>query len=198
LYFFIKIDIKYIYTIFYLYNKKDMLCLNIENLSYIFLGWISFIIIGLIVLLTHQEDKSNLSFYKFGPSDKLIIMGIMINTPIKYIMIVLFSSINSAIRSLSHNFVSSWIINNIQDEKAEKYKFKKRIAYQVSIINIIYTWVDWLLYMNILLSQIDMLLYEICSDIIVSIICTRYYLNKKKKSEDNINNYDDDILLNEV
>jgi hypothetical protein len=92
-------------------------------------------------------------------------------------MIVLFCTINSAIRSLSHNFVNSWIINNIQDDKADKSKLNKRVAYQVSIINIIYTWVDWLLYMNILLSQIDMLMYEICSDIIVSIICNRYYLN---------------------
>ncbi len=185
-----------------------MLCLNIEKISYIFLGWISFIIISLTILLTHQIDESNLTFYRFGPSDKLIIMGITINTSIKYIMVVIFSTINSTMRSLSHNFVSSWIINNIQDEKADKYKFKKRIAYQVSIINIIYTWVDWLLYMNILLSQIDMLLYEICSDILVSIICTRYYLNKKNKDKKNKDDeyneynedkdYDDDILLNKV
>ncbi len=37
--------------------------------------------------------------------------------------------------------------------------------------------------MNILLSQIDMLMYEICSDIIVSIICNRYYLNKKNQKD---------------
>jgi hypothetical protein len=37
-----------------------------------------------------------------------------------------------------------------------------------------------------------MLLYEICSDIIVSIICNRYYLNKKKPEECN----DNKILLN--
>ena len=186
-----------------------MISLNIEKIPYIFLGWISFIIIGLIVLLTQQKDKSNLYFYRFGPSDKLIIMGIMINTPIKYIIIVLFSLINSAIRSLSQIFVSSWIITNIQDEKADKYKFKNRLAYQVSIINITYSWVDWLLYMNILLSQIDMLLYEIFSHIIVSIICTRYYLNRKNKIKDNKDDKDDDkdkdddnksneILLNEV
>lgn len=170
-----------------------MISFNIQNISYLFLGWVTFIIISLIILLTHQKDKTNLSFYKLGPSDNLIILGIIINTPLKYIMIVIFSTLNSAIRSLSHNFVNSWIINNIQDDKADKSKLNKRVAYQVSIINIIYTWVDWLLYMNILLSQIDMLLYEIFSDIIVSVICNRYYLNKKKTDLDD----DKQILLND-
>jgi hypothetical protein len=170
-----------------------MISFNIQNISYLFLGWIILIITSLTILLTHQKDKTNLSFYKLGPSNNLIILGIIINTPLKYIMIVIFSTLNSAIRSLSHNFVNSWIINNIQDDKADKSKLNKRVAYQVSIINIIYTWLDWLLYMNILLSQIDMLLYEICSDIIVSVICNRYYLNKKNKEDDN----DSRILLND-
>ena len=169
-----------------------MLSFNIQYISYLFLGWVAFIIITLTVILNNQKDKTNMSFYKFGPSDNLIILGIIINTPLKYGMIVIFSTLNSAFRSLSHNFVNSWIINNIQDDKADKNKINKRVAYQVSIINIIYTWVDWLLYMNILLSQIDMLLYEICSDIIVSIICNRNYLNKKKTDTD-----DRQILLND-
>ena len=162
--------------------------INAEKISYIFLGWIIFIIIALSILLTHQKDDENLSFYKFGPSNKLVIMGIMINTPLKYIMVVIYSCVNSAFRSLSHNFLSSWIINNIQDDKADKRKLNKRVAYQVSIINIVYTWIDWLLYMNILLSQIDMLIYEICSDVIVSIICNRYYLNRTDKNYNNNNN----------
>jgi hypothetical protein len=182
---------------------------NIEKVSYLFLGWISFIIITLTILLTHQIDDSKMFFYKFGPSDNLIIMGISINTPIKYFMVVIFSFVNSAFRSLSHNFLTSWIINNIQDDKSDKSKLNKRVAYQVSIINIVYTWVDWLLYMNILLSQIDMLIYEIIADIIVSTICNRYYLNKKNNKINHdmndmndmndinkIDNSDDSILLN--
>ncbi len=172
---------------------------NVEKVSYLFLGWISFIIISLTILLTHQKDDSNMSFYKFGPSDKLIIMGISINTPLKYIMIVIFSFVNSAFRSLSHNFLTSWTINNIQDDKSDKTKLNKRVAYQVSIINIVYTWLDWLLYMNILLSQIDMLLYEIIADIIVSTICNKYYLNKKNNiiiNDNNDNTNDNTILLN--
>ena len=177
-----------------------MLKINTERISYIFLGWIIFIVISLLILLTNQKDDSNLSFYRFGPSNKLIIMGIMINTPIKYIMLIIFSCVNSGFRSLSHNFISSWIINNIQDDKADKRKLNKRVAYQISIINIVYTWIDWLLYMNILLSQIDMLIFEICSDIIVSIICNRYYLNKNDKNDkndnsDKIDNSGDSILL---
>jgi hypothetical protein len=156
-----------------------------KNISYIFIIWIFIIIIILTLLLTHEKDKSKLKFYKFGPSDELIIMGIIINTPFKYFLIVMLSFINSSIRAVSHNYINPWIINKVQNDITDKNKLNKKIVYQISIINTIYTWIDWLLYMNILLAQIDMFIYEIISDIIVSTLFNRYYMRYKSLKSDN-------------
>jgi len=44
----------------------------------------------------------------------------------------------------------------------------------------IYNWFDFFMYMNILLSQIDMLLVEVFSDLIVNYFLTKYYLSLKQ------------------
>ena len=61
-------------------------------------------------------------------------------------------------------------------------------AYESAFIITIYTWFDWFLYYNILVSQIDLLLVEITMDLIMAGIITNYYVNHeiiviKPKSE---------------
>ena len=146
-----------------------------------FIIWISFIFCSLfVIILFNNENTTNSSFYNTGPSNKLIIIGIVINTKSKYSCLVLFCSVNSCFRTLSHNFLSPWLINNVQDNKARKDYLNNITVYSASIINVIYTWVDWLLYMNILLSQIDLFFCEVLSDIIVTCICNNYYLQQKQ------------------
>lgn len=156
----------------------------------LFIFWLLLIFCSLfVVILFNNENTTYSSFYNTGPSNDLIILGIIINTKSKYTCLVLFCSINSCFRTLSHNFLSSWLINNVQDNKARKEHLNKITVYSVSIINVIYTWVDWLLYMNILLSQIDLFFCEVLSDIIVTCVCNNYYLQQKHyisiDSEDN-------------
>ena len=55
--------------------------------------------------------------------------------------------------------------------------------YQIVMCNTIYTWFDWFIYINILLSQIDMVFVEITTDIVVTICITRYYLASVPKTE---------------
>lgn len=146
-----------------------------------FILWLLFIFCALLlVLLFNKENTTYSSFYNTGPSNNLIILGIVIDTKLKYSCLVLFCSVNSCFRTLSHNFLASWLINNVQDNKANKETLNRSIVYSASIINVIYTWVDWLLYMNILLSQIDLFFCEVLSDIIVTCVCNNYYLQQKQ------------------
>ena len=146
-----------------------------------FIIWISFIFSSLfLIVLFNNGNTTNSSFYNTGPSNKLIIIGIVINTKTKYSCLVLFCSVNSCFRTLSHNFLTPWLINNVQDNKARKEYLNNITVYSASIINVVYTWVDWLLYMNILLSQIDLFFCEVLSDIIVTCICNNYYLQQKQ------------------
>jgi len=121
-------------------------------------------------------NNTNISI---GPNDDFFIFGICINNFQKYGLVVSFCFINSAIRAINGNVLHSWIINEIQDVK-NKSIINHNKAYTLSYISVIYNWFDFFMYMNILLSQIDMLLVEVFSDLIVNYFLTKYYLSLKQ------------------
>lgn len=51
--------------------------------------------------------------------------------------------------------------------------------YEISITNTIYSWFDWLIYIHMLLAQIDMFLIEVFTDILAICIVTRWYIKNK-------------------
>ena len=122
-----------------------------------------------------NETSSN--YYRFGPHNNLIIIGIQINTPGKYFTVMLYCFINSLIRNIIHNILSPWLINNVQDVNIVKPKHIKWFAYEATYVVTIYNWIDWYIYMNLLLVQIDMFLTEMFADVFMSGLTTYYYLN---------------------
>jgi hypothetical protein len=153
------------------------------------LFWMVFITISLSIIKLKRDgnetiengdgnqDKEDL-FYKVGPNVNLIIMGIKIDTYGKYFIVVSYCFVNSMSRTLCNNVLHSWLINQVQDESKDKKMIPKSFAYEVTITTTIYFWFDWFIYMNILLSQIDMILIEIMADLVMSLMTTTYYLHK--------------------
>lgn len=145
--------------------------------SRIIILWISIVLTSICSLLPYASEDQK-SFYKFGPNDKLVILGLKINVYWKYSLVVLYCFVNSLIRTLYHSILQAWLINYIQDETKLKSGSIKNLAYEVTCMSTIYNWFDWFIYMNILLSQIDMVFVEISADLIMALITTNYYLNK--------------------
>lgn len=125
---------------------------------------------------------NNLNF-KYGPHKNLYILGICIDTYKKYFIAASFCFINSGIRVLQKNILHPWIINTVQNNNHTEIEFYK--SYEISLIYSVYEWFDFFMYMNILLSQIDMFLIEVLADTIVTIITTMYYI-KNKELKNNI------------
>lgn len=119
----------------------------------------------------------NYSFLKFGPNDHLIIFDIHINTMPKYYGIICISIVNSILRTLNTNILNSWIVNNVQDHT---YNLKHSYAYEISITHSLYVWIDFFMYMNIILNQIDLFMIELLSELVSTVIITRYYLEAPK------------------
>lgn len=69
--------------------------------------------------------------------------------------------------------------NVIQDTTINKDKSIHMFAYEVTYVISIYSLVDWYLYLNFLLSRVDIFLVEISVDLKMAGILTHYYLNKK-------------------
>ena len=81
---------------------------------------------------------------------------------------------------MNHNILQPWIINVIQD-KTNPTHITYSQSYELSFVYTIYNWFDFFLYMNILLSQIDMLLVEVFADLIVTFFLTTDYVRSKPK-----------------
>lgn len=144
--------------------------------SKLFICWLSIIYILLSVLL-HNASHEQKTFYRFGPHSDLKILGICIDTDLKYSCLIAYSFINSIFRATLHNYLTPWMINNVQDEQISKKHLNYYNVFEITTISVIYTWTDWLIYMNILLTQIDMMIIEVSGDLIMSYITTYYYLN---------------------
>jgi len=140
------------------------------------------IFLWIMLISSFIVSKSReISIFRFGPNQDLIILDVCIDTGYKYTIVVVFCFTNSVIRALNHNILQSWIINTIQD-KQNKKRINPLQAYEVSITSVIYNWFDFFMYMNILMSQIDMLLIEISADIIMTTLLTGYYIKVNKKN----------------
>lgn len=141
-----------------------------------------FIIISLLTYIIYKNSSNiNTNIFSLGPNSELYILGICIDTYIKYGTVICFCFINSGIRAMNMNVLHSWIINEIQDTKNNNIIETKK-AYTLSSISVIYNWFDFFMYMNILLSQIDMLLIEIFADLIMTFFLTTYYLRLKQNN----------------
>ena len=137
--------------------------------------------IMLSYLFANKEDYTgDTSFYRFGPNPDLVIIGIVIDTPTKYGLVVLYAVINTVIRNLDHNIIVPWIMLNVQNIKITNIDAKDiSKQYEISIINTIYSWFDWLIYIHMLLAQIDMFLLELTTDVIAIYFVTRWYIKNK-------------------
>ena len=137
--------------------------------------------IMLSYLFANKEDYTgDTSFYRFGPNPDLVIIGIVIDTPTKYCLVVVYAVINTVIRNLDHNIIMPWIMLNVQNLKITNIDAKDiPKQYEISIINTIYSWFDWLIYIHMLLAQIDMFLLELTTDVIAIYFVTRWYIKNK-------------------
>lgn len=164
-----------------------------KNVSKIISLWMISITTIIIFLSKYANDEQK-KIYRFGPNNELNILGFIIDTREKYTLVIIYCFINSIFRTLYNSILHAWIINNVQDENKIKDKLIKSIAYEITVVTSIYNWFDWFIYINILLSQIDMVIVEIIADLIISLFTTRYYLMNKNKYLLYLNS--DSVLLN--
>ena len=145
---------------------------DILKISRIVCGWIVIMTSILACIIVSSES----SFFRFGPSDDLEVLGVVINTKSRYALVVSYSVVNTIIRNLNHNIINPWIILNVQNTEIERDSINQPMAYEVSICSTLYTWFDYLIYISLLLAQFDLFLIETFTDVIGTVILTRWYL----------------------
>jgi hypothetical protein len=138
--------------------------------------WMVSVTVCLGIMLKNQ-DLIGTHIYRFGPNEDLYILGFCIDTVEKYSAIAIFCCLNSGVRTLNHVIMQPWITNQVQDI-SKPIEVSTFAAYEISCVSCAYIWFDFFMYMNILLTQIDMMLIEVGSDLIMTAILTSYYLKE--------------------
>lgn len=135
-------------------------------------------ILSMILILVNTLSLKQSSFFHFGPHPDLTILSITIDTYLKYICVICYSIINTIMRTVNVNIIQPWIMHNIHNTGSVRpLNVNRKHAYEISIASTAYTWFDYLIYINLLISQFDLFLTECCTDVIVNIFVTRWYLN---------------------
>jgi hypothetical protein len=153
--------------------------------------WMALISGGLAGLI--RANDLDAKIYRFGPNPDLYILGFCIDDFTKYAYVASFCLVNSGIRTLNGVILHSWIINQVRDI-SKPATVSRLSAYEISCVSCIYNWFDFFMYMNILLTQIDMMFIEIGADLIMTSILTSYYLHAFPRcSDNNISTYVNEV-----
>jgi hypothetical protein len=137
--------------------------------------WTASVLVTLGLLL--QKGTALNNFYQYGPSENLVILGLVIDTYSLYAGVVFYSFFNTIIRNLNNQFVGAWITLVIHDTTVPKHDLSHLYMYEITLMSAIYTYIDWFIYLNLVFSQLDIVLIEFAGEMFITFIVTRMYLS---------------------
>jgi hypothetical protein len=154
--------------------------MDIRSTTRLLLVWITLICALMGGFHKYFDDPV---YYRFGPHYDFKILGLVVDNYAKYSIIVVYTFINSYMRILNRDVLTPWITHNLEntayDVVIKRRSQRQMFFYEINLVSKIYFWFDWFIYMNMLFSQIDMIILESGSDILISIYITRQYLKMK-------------------
>jgi hypothetical protein len=93
-----------------------------------------------------------------------------------YAGVVFYSFFNTVIRNLNNQIVGSWITLVVHDPTVSKQDISHLYMYEITLMSSIYTYIDWFIYLNLVFSQLDIVLIEFAGEMFITFIVTRMYL----------------------
>jgi hypothetical protein len=138
-------------------------------------GWTATIVIALGILL--QKVTAFKNFYQFGPSENLVILGLVVDNYYLYTGVVFYSFFNTVLRNLNNQVVVAWITLVVHNTTVSKEYISALYIYEITLMSAIYTYIEWFIYLNLVFSQLDIVLIEFAGELIITYIVTRMYIS---------------------
>jgi hypothetical protein len=131
------------------------------------------------ILLAQFLDVSSSSFMTFGPSSHSKFMTIAIDTWPKWGLIAAATFTNSCVNDFMTDAIIPWLQNTLQDHKAKHLPYSKCTCYVISQLWNIYSTFMSVFSVALVVSQIDLLLIKVGSDLCVNTYtCFKFMRNK--------------------
>ena len=92
------------------------------------------------------------------------------------------------IRNLNNQVVNAWVTLVVYDTTIPKHNISHLYIYEITLMSAIYTYIDWFIYLNLVFSQLDIVLIELAGELFITFIVTRMYLSISPQPEADIVN----------
>lgn len=148
-----------------------------------------------IILLSLGFTSSE--FVNFGPSDRLLFLGIKINTWGKWIAVCIYTFINQIVTTYGLETISPWMINIVQNREQKTITTGK--LQTLFYINnwYAYMWMSRIFGIQLFLSQLDLMVLVLITDLLCTNYVTKKYLDEKIEVSDQ-NSYYNNSLREEL
>lgn len=153
--------------------------MNVGTVSNGILAWM--VLVSGFLFLCVRDDR-NPTFFRVGPHPDLQIFHMPVDTTWKYAAVVVYTCGSTLVRTMQQEVVRPWVIQEIQNE-SPRPPHVMALSYPVIAIETMYVWFDWLLCLNVLMAQIDLMLIEMIGNVAITMYTTRLYLERKAAAE---------------
>lgn len=118
-------------------------------------------------------------YMRVGPSPTLTYMGMIIDTMPRYIAVVVFVVLSTAINDFASDAIGPWIQNTVMDHKSQTIPYSK--------FTIVFIAQSWSLYCGVMtvasialvFAQFDLIIYRLIIDLFVNQYTMRRFLTNK-------------------
>lgn len=141
----------------------------------IYVSWV----ISSFLVLVYFGSLDNIVV--FGPGNSPAMIGsLKLDTWLRWSSIATYTFFNHAISGTSSNIIDPWIMNEVQDDSHKRLRFTRQKSLAIIVIYKITGWIDYILYLVIALSRLDLMIIGITADVIFQ--GRVFYCQIKKKS----------------
>ena len=121
----------------------------------------------------------HVQFMTFGPSNKTVFMGLVIDNWTKWLFLATFSFCNTCVNEFLGSALGPWFTNTVQDQKCQTLPYSKFTCLAIAQIFTIYEHVMSVFGIFLMFSQIDFMLLRMLADLLVNqYSMNRFMLNK--------------------
>jgi hypothetical protein len=140
----------------------------------------------------------NTSYMAIGPNEKLIYMGMLLNTWERYTTVLVFVIISTTINDIAGDAIGPWMANSICDHKNRFIPYSKSTCLLISQLWAIYCAVMSIASISLVFSQFDLLTVRLLVDLIVNQYTTTRFLQNKTHSTADYNRWFEDTVEEDI
>lgn len=150
-----------------------------------------------VVFFTYIMHVDNSSFLNFGPSEDTMLLGVVLDTWLRWWCVALYTFFSTAIASFASDSIVPWITNTIQDHKTEFIPYSPYTCLFIIQVFTFYAVTQSVMHLFVALTQVDFMLLRLLADFSVNHFTTFWFIRDKtyKPSEYSRQN---DVALSEL